>query len=45
MGEEGYPDFVRRMQKVTHLKINADKYPQLRWFFDAKVKYFLKRNF
>jgi hypothetical protein len=36
-GEEGYKDFVRNNSKCNHLKVNADKYPKLRWFFDAKV--------
>ncbi len=36
--EEGYKDFVRKNSKVTHLKINSDKFPKLRWFFDSRVR-------
>ena len=39
--EEGYKDFVKKNSKVAHLKINSDKFPKLRWFFDAKVILFL----
>ena len=36
-GESGYNDFVRKNSKSFHLKIDADKQPQLKWFFDFKV--------
>lgn len=42
LGQEGYKDFVRRTQKSTHLIINSDKYPKLKWFFDCRVEPCLK---
>ena len=37
-GEEGYPDFLKKNLRVTHMKINVDKYPKLKWFFNSRVK-------
>jgi hypothetical protein len=36
-GEEGYRNFVAKNSKAIHLKINVDRFPKLKWFFDAKV--------
>jgi hypothetical protein len=46
-GEEGYNKFVSSCPKVIHLKVDSDKFPKLRWFFDAKVynKYIINLNF
>jgi hypothetical protein len=35
--ELNYHNFVARNGRYIHFKINSDKYPKLRWFFDAKV--------
>lgn len=37
-GEEGYNNFVGKNSKAIHLKINVDKFPKLKWFFDSKVE-------
>lgn len=36
--ESSYDNFVKKCNKVTHLKVNTDKFPKLRWFFDAKFE-------
>lgn len=37
-GEKSYSDFVIKTPEYAHLKINVDKYPKLKWFFDSKME-------
>lgn len=37
-GENTYNDFVIKSKECTHLKINVDKYPKLKWYFDSKFE-------
>lgn len=44
-GEEGYNDFVKNNGNIIHLKINSDKYPKLRWYFDAKMEPYMSLHY
>jgi hypothetical protein len=37
-GEKTYGDFVLKSREFIHLKINVDKYPKLKWYFDSKFE-------